>query len=840
MQPAPRATSPQVTITTHPEGFAHTRSTIATMAKLAREGSHSYEVRSTATRIVHDVPSKQVRGELQALYRWVRDNVRYRFDPVGLEWVQSPARTIAEQAGDCDDMATLLAAFAGSLGHKWRFHTVGPTPTIMKHVAVEAWDGTEWVTLDPVLEPPGRSTAPRSDVGMFGRTAPARARHTWSAEGDMLSGPVGPRGVAMWNAQLGASHTGGAWGRRRPSHVRVAAHERGWPRRRSRGLSGAVAPEQYELWSWAAYYPSDPQVRTGAGIAPTPSPVYRSAGAPGPAQIILAAPAGDLSGGLGYVDGLGFGFLKKIGKAVGGVVKGVAKVATSIPGVSTIAKIIPGASLALDAAKMVGGMLSPDKPSGGGGGGAPAPAPAAAGGNPYAPAGGGGGGGGAPAGSRVLALAQRSDIDSLRNEIRANAGLATRADLNTLAISVANRNSAEQKKREAAAAKAAQKKGQAAGAAAEKKKATKAIAKMQKKNAAAIAKRQKAIAALKAKAKALSKTVKQLRKQPCPAVGRKYPPGSRQAFDAKRNRYVVYTPQAGAVAGLGFIKPTISFTLGAFGLATATQAAAAVKSVADFIKKNKGASPQVPLAAVKAFQQSDGKLTADGLWGPNARAAASWYLNQPISALPPPAKPYAKGKVTWKAPAAKPPVVAAAKPAAKPAPVAVVAKPKASKPKAAPKPAPVAVAKPKASKPKAAPKPAPVAVVAKPKPQSAYAPKPAAPRAPSLVSTAKAQPVPAQLVPSAPVPPVPKAPKQTAPVLRIPGMEPAGIEQTNPGLPPVGIDSGTSATRSSTPPRLTIEVSGPRIVPAASSGKVPPLVWLALGYYVLQRGRRAA
>src|SRR4051812_3152461 len=135
---APRA-RPMVTVTDHPSGMPHTRSTVATMARLATEGSHSYPIRSLATKIVHGVPSKQVRQELEAIYRWVRDQIRYRYDPLGLEWVQSPARTLIERSGDCDDMATLIAALAGSLGHRWRFLTVGPATNVMKHVATQAW-----------------------------------------------------------------------------------------------------------------------------------------------------------------------------------------------------------------------------------------------------------------------------------------------------------------------------------------------------------------------------------------------------------------------------------------------------------------------------------------------------------------------------------------------------------------------------------------------------------------------------------------------------------------------------------------------------------------------------
>lgn len=825
------------------------------MSKLAREGSHSYDVRAAATRIVHAVPGKQVRAELETLYRWVRDHVRYRFDPLGLEWVQAPTRTMLERAGDCDDMATLLAAFAGSLGHKWRFRTVGPSPGIMKHVAVEAWDGRGWVSLDPVLEPPASTTAPRADAGMFGRVAPARAHHTWSAEGDMLSGlagPVSPQGVAMWEGRLGNARLVHVepFGRARAIQRRLRRHRRRGGRPLS-GLAGPVSDLQRELWYWAAYYPSDPQMRAGEGIAPTPSPVYRSIGAAGrePETIIVSAPAGTLEGGLGFIAGLGFGFLKKIGKAIGGVVKGAANLVTKIPGVNLIAKVIPGASLALDAAKAVGGMLAPGKK-----GAAPAAAaPAADGGNPYAPAASGvSGNGKAP---QTIALAQRSDIDALRNEFRASAGFAKTSDLNALSAQIANRNAgdsaakaAQAKKKAAATLKAAQKAAAKSAQAKEQSKAKKAIAKLATKSA-------KKIAALKIKVKAQTKLLKRARSSPCPQIGAKYPPGSRQTFDAQRGKYLVFAPRAGSVPGLGFFRPTLSFTLGAFGafgLATAAQAASAIAAVAAFSKANKGQPPQVKLAAVAAFQKADGKLAADGVWGPNARVAAAWYLNQPPGKLPAVAAPYAKGKITWQPPAAKPP--AAVKAAQASAPAAAAPKRVA---KAAPKPvvhaapghrdpAPtppraVAVAKPKASK--KAPKPKtkgqyipPVPLLRQPQLSTPYGPSL------SPVSVARAQAAP------------------TAPA----GMVPAGTEDANPGLPPVGAPVMAQLVPSAPTPaiptsarrgrkgrapyavnaagqRIVVDVSGPTIrrdTPSSSSSP-NPLLLLGLGLWILNRKRAA-
>ena len=197
-QGRPLSGPPQMRIEKHPDGIRHTKSTIKTMAKLVRKAAHSYPVRSLAVRITADVPSKQPALELAALYRWVRDNIRYRLDPVGLEWVQTPERTLQEKAGDCDDITVLIAALAESIGYKTRFITVGPSHSRQCHIAAQAHCGRRWITLDPVLEKPQPTTAPRPDFGTFGKTATGVKRLWSSNTGRPLGSPVSPLEATDW------------------------------------------------------------------------------------------------------------------------------------------------------------------------------------------------------------------------------------------------------------------------------------------------------------------------------------------------------------------------------------------------------------------------------------------------------------------------------------------------------------------------------------------------------------------------------------------------------------------------------------------------------------------
>lgn len=90
-------------------------------------------------------------GEILALYYDVCQNIRYMKDPLGVEMVQTPQRTLKVRSGDCDDMATLLAAMLLAAGHRPRFCLVGFRPGgPPTHVYVEVAVPGGWKTLDPV------------------------------------------------------------------------------------------------------------------------------------------------------------------------------------------------------------------------------------------------------------------------------------------------------------------------------------------------------------------------------------------------------------------------------------------------------------------------------------------------------------------------------------------------------------------------------------------------------------------------------------------------------------------------------------------------------------------
>lgn len=90
------------------------------MAALAWKGKRNRIVRVKTLEIIHQagVKPQDWVGEANVVMRWIQSNIRYFLDPHGVEYFQTPERTLIDKAGDCDDLSILYAAMMGSIGHR--------------------------------------------------------------------------------------------------------------------------------------------------------------------------------------------------------------------------------------------------------------------------------------------------------------------------------------------------------------------------------------------------------------------------------------------------------------------------------------------------------------------------------------------------------------------------------------------------------------------------------------------------------------------------------------------------------------------------------------------------
>jgi len=121
------------------------------MMKCAIDGSRSPKIILLAQNICKKVTSGDYASEILALNYWVCQNIRYIADPTNMELVKDPERLVQTGSGDCDDIATLCAAFLMAVGRQAAFMLVAfrgaPMPS---HVFAVVRTPNGWVPLDPV------------------------------------------------------------------------------------------------------------------------------------------------------------------------------------------------------------------------------------------------------------------------------------------------------------------------------------------------------------------------------------------------------------------------------------------------------------------------------------------------------------------------------------------------------------------------------------------------------------------------------------------------------------------------------------------------------------------
>jgi hypothetical protein len=99
------------------------------------------------------VDEKDHLGEVKALYWEVRKRVRYTWDPTDYDAFQTPRKTLALKAGDCDDFVSLLGALLRSVGHKVRSRIVQTQgETTWNHIYLAVLVNGKWMALDPTVK----------------------------------------------------------------------------------------------------------------------------------------------------------------------------------------------------------------------------------------------------------------------------------------------------------------------------------------------------------------------------------------------------------------------------------------------------------------------------------------------------------------------------------------------------------------------------------------------------------------------------------------------------------------------------------------------------------------
>ncbi len=136
--------------TTLSDGEAGIFDTLRLMRRMVNDYKTDAGIRQAALNVTFMTPAQDEASEVEALYCFVRDHIRYTKDVHGVETLATPDKTMAMRVGDCDDQAVLLASLLESVGYPTRFVIEGYTDGgTWEHVYLETCLCGQWVALDP-------------------------------------------------------------------------------------------------------------------------------------------------------------------------------------------------------------------------------------------------------------------------------------------------------------------------------------------------------------------------------------------------------------------------------------------------------------------------------------------------------------------------------------------------------------------------------------------------------------------------------------------------------------------------------------------------------------------
>jgi len=135
------------------EGDPGIDQTIEQMENLVDAGVKDPLIRNTALEIIASMPARDSSAEIEAIFFWVKQNIRFTKDPYQIELISNPLRTLELKAGDCDDLAILLSSLLRSIGYNTRFKVVSAKASgKLHHVYTQAYFSGTWISLDPTEE----------------------------------------------------------------------------------------------------------------------------------------------------------------------------------------------------------------------------------------------------------------------------------------------------------------------------------------------------------------------------------------------------------------------------------------------------------------------------------------------------------------------------------------------------------------------------------------------------------------------------------------------------------------------------------------------------------------
>ena len=129
--------------------------TVSLMRALVNQYKKDMTIRQAAISATFLTPEKNQYAEIEAVFNFVRDHIRYVRDIHNVETILTPDKVLQSQVGDCDDQSTLVASMLESIGYPTRFVCAGYTfEDALEHVYVQVFTPDGWLNCDPTEQHP--------------------------------------------------------------------------------------------------------------------------------------------------------------------------------------------------------------------------------------------------------------------------------------------------------------------------------------------------------------------------------------------------------------------------------------------------------------------------------------------------------------------------------------------------------------------------------------------------------------------------------------------------------------------------------------------------------------
>jgi len=107
-----------------------------------------------AAKLAAQLQGSSVKQTCSNIWHFIKNNVTYKIDPEGYQWVRTPSRLIADGEGDCKSFSVLAASLLKCLGitPTFRFTSYNSSPTHTHVYVVAKQKGSKEIIIDAVID----------------------------------------------------------------------------------------------------------------------------------------------------------------------------------------------------------------------------------------------------------------------------------------------------------------------------------------------------------------------------------------------------------------------------------------------------------------------------------------------------------------------------------------------------------------------------------------------------------------------------------------------------------------------------------------------------------------